>query len=48
MNFQIIESEMAVRGGRIKVQVEESPEPVPSRHSAAPYKTAQHAAAACG
>ncbi|XP_050557278.1 5'-3' exoribonuclease 1 isoform X1 [Spodoptera frugiperda] len=44
----IVESE-SIRNGRIKVSVVERPEPVPRQQSSAmPYRTANHAAAACG
>uniref|UniRef100_A0A2A4JDB6 5'-3' exoribonuclease 1 n=1 Tax=Heliothis virescens TaxID=7102 RepID=A0A2A4JDB6_HELVI len=44
----VVDSE-SIRSGRIKVMVRERGEPVPSANAAAtPYRTANHAAAACG
>ncbi|XP_063890311.1 5'-3' exoribonuclease 1 isoform X1 [Helicoverpa armigera] len=44
----VVDSE-SVRSGRIKVMVRERGEPIPSANAAAtPYRTANHAAAACG
>ncbi|KAG6439429.1 hypothetical protein O3G_MSEX000765, partial [Manduca sexta] len=44
----VVSSE-SIRSGRIKVQVTERPEPIPTAQAAAsPYRTANHAAAACG
>ncbi|XP_049866314.1 5'-3' exoribonuclease 1 isoform X2 [Pectinophora gossypiella] len=44
----VVDSE-SIRSGRIKVCVRETAEPVPTRHAAAcPYRSANHAAAACG
>ncbi|GBP27597.1 5'-3' exoribonuclease 1 [Eumeta japonica] len=46
---KVIDSDGVSRSGRIRVQVHERPEPTASAHAyVPPYKSAHHAAAACG
>ncbi|CAH2229155.1 jg20768 [Pararge aegeria aegeria] len=49
LQCSMVVSSEAIRSGRIKVTVQESVEPTPTVHAAAsPYRSAHHAAAACG